>query len=652
MIRLYILFCLLPCLLLSFPSANAALLPRLKAPFKIPGLVLHEPEARSVKVTPFKELPQKSHHGRGLHDTIRVVKRLVEDQGDMVEVTEETLHELLDQINSLQEQVNGMLPSGASDRQPSRETGASSGGQSGQSPSGSSNESPGGDQADQLPAQAAQAESSNPDEVPGPSRAPVVSDPSLRSPLPAQANAASSDVEPQPSGASDLPDTPGQSQAAGQSDSQEIEAPAAQVINPTLTANDDSANVSSETQLEGLPGDRTAEASKESGDASENEAAIQPDGLSNNADAQPTGEQVQSPTEPRPGTAQETKPAEELQDGESDSQTIPQGAEEPSALPGGAFIESPDDVLQTLSSGAASVGETGSSAPEETQQPSQAVGLECVDEDDVSDLPIMRRNPNCTPGGSPSASEPAQDGTITLSPIPATETGLVQADVTASEIDTLQRTTELQTQSPETATIEEEDPAIEPQATSNPTIDVGASQQLAAPTLISSPGAVATRGPSALAQSLRTLVFTSTRTRSTTVKATSTRTDFVNANPPTQSFTAPGHVFKEDADATFGRDEEVGLLKDSDVEARTQETPSGGIALSTIATPVEITRLATPSFGLNRQSTLATPEPAQESLPRSPVISSPGDTDGAYDTTTASGFRTVPRPTASLAERA
>ncbi|KAM0552482.1 hypothetical protein ACHAPJ_007810 [Fusarium lateritium] len=569
MIRLYILFCLLPCLLLTFPSAHAALLPRLKAPFKIPGLVFHEPEARSVKVTPFKELPQKSHHGRGLHDTLRVVKRLVEDQGDMVEVTEEALHELLDQISSLQEQVNGMLPSGASDRQPSRETSASSGGQSGQSSPGSSNESPGGDQPDQLPAQSAQAESSNPDEVPGPSRAPVVSDPSLRSPLPAPADVASTVVGPLPSDASELPNTPEQSQAAGQSDGQANEAPAAQAVNPTLAANDDSANVSSETRLEGLSGDRTAEASKESADASGNKAALQPDGLSNNADPQPTDERVQPPTEAQPSTAQEIKPAEELQDGESGSQTIPEAAKESSALPGGAFIESPDDVLQTLSSDAVSVGETGTSAPEETQQPSQGVDPECVDEDGVSDLPIMRRNPNCTPGGSPSASEAAQDSTIALSPIPATETDLTHGGTTASGIDTLQQTTELQTQSPEASSVEA-DPARESKATSNPTIDIGASQQLAAPTLISSPGAVATRGPSVLAQSLRTLVFTSTRTRSTTIKATTTRTDFVNANAPTRSFAAPGHVFKEDADATFSRGEEIGLLKDSDVEARTQ----------------------------------------------------------------------------------
>ncbi|KAJ4267792.1 hypothetical protein NW762_003907 [Fusarium torreyae] len=651
MIRLYILFCLLPCLFLTFPSAHAAFLPRLKAPFKIPGLVFHEPEARSVKVTPFKGLPRKPHNSRGLHDTLHVVKRLVEDQGDMVEVTEEALHELLDQINSLQEQVNGMLPSGASDRQPSRETSASSESQSGQSSSGSSNESPEADQPDQLPAQSAQAESSKPDEVPGPSRAPVVSDPSLRSPLPAPAGVSSTVIGPLPSDASELLNTPEHSQAAGQSDGQANEAPATQAANPTLAANDGSANVSSETQLEGLSGDRTAEASKGSADASANKAVLQPDGLSSNADPQSTGERVQSRTEAQPSTAQETKPPEELQGGESSSQTIPQDAKESSALPGGAFIESPDDVLQTLSSNAVSVGETGTSAPEETQQPSQGVDPGCVDEDDVSDLPIMRRNPNCTPGGSPSASEAAQDNTVTLPPVLASETEPAQGDARASEIDTSQQTTGLQTQSPEATSIEA-DPVLESEATLNPTIDAGASQQLAAPTLISSPGAVATRGPSALVQSLRTLVFTSTRTRSTTIKATSTRTDFVFANAPTRSFAAPGHVFKEDADATFSRGEEIGFLKDSDVEARAQETPSGGIALSNAATPVEITKLATPSAALSLQSTQATPKPARESFPRYPVLSSTDNTDGAYVTTPASGFRTVPRPTASLAERA
>lgn len=45
-----------------------------------------------------------------LHRTLKLARRLVEDQDGMVEVPEEDLRDLLEQIQSLQEQVNDMLP--------------------------------------------------------------------------------------------------------------------------------------------------------------------------------------------------------------------------------------------------------------------------------------------------------------------------------------------------------------------------------------------------------------------------------------------------------------------------------------------------------------------------------------------------------------
>ncbi|UZP35978.1 hypothetical protein NXS19_003794 [Fusarium pseudograminearum] len=242
MIRLYILLCLLPCLLLTAPFTRAALLPRLKTPFKLPGAVFTEPETRSLKVVPFKELPGQSHHGHRLHHTLSLVKRLVEDQGDMIEVTEEALEELLSQINRLHDQVNGMMPSGAPDKQPSRETSASSNGQPGQLPAGSSDGSSSDGQPEQLPKQSAEAEVPDPADIPGPSEVPpIVSEPSLRSELPVPTDEVDTVREPQPPNAPDQPDVPGPSQTKGlekQSDS----ALAAAAANPTQAANDKSAN--------------------------------------------------------------------------------------------------------------------------------------------------------------------------------------------------------------------------------------------------------------------------------------------------------------------------------------------------------------------------------------------------------------------------
>lgn len=60
-----------------------------------------------LDVKPFLE--PRNDHDHMLH-ALDLVRRLVDDQGSMVEVSEQDLQSLLDQINSLQAQVNGLLP--------------------------------------------------------------------------------------------------------------------------------------------------------------------------------------------------------------------------------------------------------------------------------------------------------------------------------------------------------------------------------------------------------------------------------------------------------------------------------------------------------------------------------------------------------------
>ncbi|KAM0284624.1 hypothetical protein ACHAPQ_002517 [Fusarium lateritium] len=544
MIRLYILLCLLPCLLLTIPFTHAALLPRLKDSFKLPGVVFTEPVARSFEVVPFKKLPQQPHHSHGLHHTISLVKRLVEDQGEMVEVTEESLQELLNQINRLKDQVNGMMPSGTSDPQASGESSASSGGQPGQLPAGSPDGSSGDDQPKQLPAPSAQTDVPRLDGPPGPSEIPVVTDPSQ--PSKADAAAVATVVEPQVPGASGQLDAPGQLQTK-EADRQENTVLAATTANPTQAANDKSANIPSEAQPERLPSDGATDTLVESSNVSVAGGAIQSGDLPNNAAAQPASE-VQVPAETQISTAVEVEPTDEPQNEDISSPSDEQNAEDTSAALGGAFVESPGDSIGTLSD-AISARQTGSSVPEETEKPLQASNDECVEEDEVSGLPIMRRIPNCTPGSIPSASESARESLVTLTLVPT----------------------------PAATGAEKVAPTLEIEDTSTPIVKEGDSQKLAAPTIISDPPAVASPEPSNDVQfsvsgsslSLRTVVFTSVITRSSTIEMTTTYTEFVNANQPTLSLKAPGHVFKEDAESTFNKDGKL-ALQDGDEEEITQ----------------------------------------------------------------------------------
>lgn len=662
MIRLYILLCLLPCLLLTAPFTHAALLPRLKVPFDLPGAVFHAPEIRSLNVVPFKGLPGQSHHGHRLHHTLSLVKRLVEDQGDMVEVTEEALQELLDQISRLHDQVNGMMPSGASDRQPSQETGASSGDQSGQLPGGSSGGSSGDGQPEQPPEQSAEADVPESEGTPDSSVPPVVSDPSVRPELPTPTDEDAIPLESQPPNAPDQPGSDGQSQPKV-TDSQADSALPAPAGNPTLTANDESPNPPSEDLPEEKPDGDAPEALTEPAAVSENKSTLQSNDLPNNAIVQPTGE-AEAPAETQSSLAQDARPTEAIQDDNPNSDLGDQDSGETSALPGGAFVESPEDVLQTLSSDVTSAEQTGEPAPEETQGSSTPDDDddECVEDEEVSGLPVRRRNPNCTPGNRQPTNESTEDAPAALSLVTTTERGLAEVAATASELAIFQPTTEIALAS---KSAEGPAPALEIEATSTPTIKVVESQQLGAPTLIASPPAVSGQESPATAKlsvlqtspNLRTLVFTSVLTRSSTIKTTTTRTEIVNASEPTRSLKPPGHVFKEDAEAgaAFNKDGKL-AVEDDDNENESPETPLQRTPIPTEVmtetTPLRTTRMAmTTTISLSYRSTMSTPEATQESSVPSLVPSGIRGGNRTYDVTPTTGFRTMPRLTASLAER-
>ncbi|KAF5655046.1 hypothetical protein F25303_911 [Fusarium sp. NRRL 25303] len=622
MIRLYILLWLLPCLFLTTPFTHAALLPRLKASFRLPGVVFSEPVARSFKVVPFKELPGESHHGHGLRQTLGLVKRLVEDQGDMVEVTEEALQELLDQINKLHEQVNSMMPSGATDKQPTQGTGTSSGGQSGQSdqlPAGSSDEFTGSEQSDE-PAPSGKTSVSRPGVASDPSEAPVVSDPSLRSPLLSQADAATI-VE------SQAPGAPAQLHASQIDTSKQAKTDLVQpAANPTQVINGESTN--SEPEAERLSGNSAAVTLPDGAGASGKGDVVESGGRPKNAVAQPTGE-VQASTGTQLSTAQEVKPTEEGKAKDPRISSAKQAPEASSTAPGGAFVENPDDVVQTVTTSVSFGGQTSTSATKETQRPSGAKDDECVDE-------VSSR--------IESASEPAQDTTITVVLVPTPEADPSKASATESG-------THITEDSPATAKAEGAAPALETEATSTPDINAGDSQQLAAPTLLSNPSAVSRPEPTGL--SLRTLVFTSVLTRSSTILATTVRTEFVNANQLTASLKAPGHVFKEDEDtdtnAAFNKGGKLALEESVNKESTPETLRGTPLTLETKA----ILTTTTTTISLSHVDVMTTPEPSQEA--RSIYSPSSHDAGGINETlhaTPNSGFRTIPRPSASLAEGA
>ncbi|KAF7552199.1 hypothetical protein G7046_g7487 [Stylonectria norvegica] len=117
MVRHNTLFQLALCLILHLPWAQGALSPP-------HGGGLAEPRDFRLSEATVATLLGKRHLDEGLEgkphlvQALSLVKRLVEDHGTMAQVPEEDLLELLDRINRLQEQVSGMLPSGATSKQP------------------------------------------------------------------------------------------------------------------------------------------------------------------------------------------------------------------------------------------------------------------------------------------------------------------------------------------------------------------------------------------------------------------------------------------------------------------------------------------------------------------------------------------------------
>ncbi|CVK92631.1 uncharacterized protein FMAN_07524 [Fusarium mangiferae] len=590
MIRLYILLWLLPCLFLTTPFTHAALLPRLKASFRLPGVVFSEPVARSFKVVPFKELPGESHHGHGLRQTLGLVKRLVEDQGDMVEVTEEALQELLDQINKLHEQVNSMMPSGATDKQPTQGTGTSSGGQSGQSdqlPAGSSDEFTGSEQSDE-PVPSGKASVSIPGVASDPSEAPVVSDPSLRSPLLSQADAATI-VE------SQAPGAPAQLHASQIDTSRQAKTDLVQpAANPTQVL-------------------------LERG-TSWNQVAVPRMLLLNRLVKFRLRREHNSAQHKMSNQQRKERPKILVS-------PLPSRLLRLAVLRLGGHLLSIPMMLSRRSRPVSAL--VGRLVPQQRRRPRGHL------------VPKMT---SVLTNRIESASEPAQDTTITVVLVPTPEANLSKASATESG-------TQITEDSPATAKAEGAAPALETEATSTPDINAGDSQQLAAPTLLSNPSAVPRPEPTAL--SLRTLVFTSVLTRSSTILATTVRTEFVNANQPTASLKAPGHVFKEDEDtdtnAAFNKGGKLALEESVNKESTPETLRGTPLALETKA----ILTTTTTTISLSHVDVMTTPEPSQEARSiYSPSSHDAGGINETFHATPNSGFRTIPRSSASLAERA
>ncbi|KAF4983316.1 hypothetical protein FZEAL_1254 [Fusarium zealandicum] len=692
MIRLYTLLCIIPHLSLPLPSANAALLPRVNRPFKLPGLVFAEPAARSVvEVVPFKD-PHRGH--AGLHHTLGVVKRLVEDHDSMVEVSEEAIQDLLDQINRLQEQVSGMLAADSADGPSTQQTGGQAGSQSPQLPGGSSNAPSQGDQPYELPPQPVETGLPSPAAAAGPSEVPVGSNVPTKPTSPEQ-------PLPQPSNAPSQPNASEQSGAQAQADEQA----------------DGSSGGSPENSTEGSGENPTAVPNRDSGDDSTRNDEAEPD-------RQPSDESVEQPSQARPGEVDEPSKAkfkDVAQDNPSSShsdhqsakpsagqsnsqsaeqeflptdQSVPGQTELPSStisdhqptrtsgnlvaeesttqssgLPGGVFKETPGSVLPSPSDEAFLSEQTKDSASEENQQPQQTMDPDCLVQDVVSGVPILRRNANCTPGHSSTSTDSVEDATPVTALASISQTGTdAQTKRSTAEAQSSQQGNEQQTTDSTATTIQELQQAVGPTVSSTSDLVMTTAQPTG-----SQPTSIQT------SQKLGTLVFTRVRTRSTTVKATTTRTQFVHAERPSSSPAISGLVFKENTDETVDEDGNIvsvhgstdgKLTAGSETDGQTNErqTPSAtwlsqitsqresglGTATTPFSTSGATTRMPTTDVLWSDRSASATPGPAAdlEASPRPMLLFNSTSANATYQTTPPlSGFRTVSKPTKSLAER-
>ncbi|KAJ4191466.1 hypothetical protein NW755_004651 [Fusarium falciforme] len=459
MVRLYTLLSIVPHLPLPLPYAHAALLPRVDVPSESPGAVSTVPATKpAIKVTPFK---QPRHGFPKLHRTLSVVKRLVEENGFMVEVSEEALRDVLDQINRLQDQVSSMFSPDSQNKGSPQPGIGQPGRESGQLPSGSSNTPSNENLPAELPAQPNRTGLPDSGETSSPSKVPIVSDTDIRSNLPGQPNIPNTVVPPLPSSSFNLPSAPeqpgpaGQGQSDDQADTVATELPGNSDGEPTRlpteALGEDSDNVSAgstETQPSGVesaqqpkeslprqPGEEPSESKVPSGER----LGVQPNGQSISLlDEQPTGQldepasqtanqQPQGQAELHSGTAPGTRPTGSPNNvPEDQTSALPDGQvnREPSGLPGGVFVEDPDKVPGSSPGETTSIGQAQIPGTEGGQQPSQTIDPSCLDEDEVSGQPNVRRNINCAPGVISSATDPGQISSVMTTHGSATQRAL------------------------------------------------------------------------------------------------------------------------------------------------------------------------------------------------------------------------------------
>ncbi|KAJ3463132.1 hypothetical protein MRS44_007918 [Fusarium solani] len=447
MVRLYTLLSIVPHLPLPLPYADAALLPRVDVPSESPGAVSTVPATKpAIKVTPFK---QPRHGFPKLHRTLSVVKRLVEENGFMVEVSEEALRDVLDQINRLQDQVSSMFSPDSQNKGSPQPGIGQTGRESGQLPSGSSNTPSNENLPAELPAQPNRTGLPDSGETSGPSRVPIVSDTDIRSNLPGQPNIPNTIVPPLPSSSFNLPSAPeqpgpaGQGQPDDQADTVASELPGNSdgepASLPTEVPSENSNNASAGSTESRPSGVESAQQPKESlprqsgeepGESkvpSEERLGVQPNGQSISLlGEQPTGQldepaaqtanqQPQGQAEQHSGTAPGTRPTGSPNNvPEDQASALPDGQVngQPSGLPGGVFVEDPDNVPGSSPGETTSIGQAQITGTEGGQQPPQTIDPSCLDEDEVSGQPNVRRNINCAPGVSSSVTDPGRVSSV------------------------------------------------------------------------------------------------------------------------------------------------------------------------------------------------------------------------------------------------
>ncbi|KAK7431684.1 hypothetical protein QQZ08_001621 [Neonectria magnoliae] len=108
MVRLYHFLSIAVFFPLNLPGVSGGISPPESANYQLNGPV---PKATLEKT----QLTNRRDGDSRLHHTLGLVKRLVEDHRGLVDVPTRAIYHLLDQIDSLRDQVLGMLPSGSPD---------------------------------------------------------------------------------------------------------------------------------------------------------------------------------------------------------------------------------------------------------------------------------------------------------------------------------------------------------------------------------------------------------------------------------------------------------------------------------------------------------------------------------------------------------